>query len=310
MQTGQFPKSLKPIVKRTFADAYKDYKPLYDVIFKADPTNDAYEEYTAHAGMTMMQQKSEGGVGVYDRMHELYTVRLRTIEYALGFKVTRIMMEDGHGFKAAAKGAAELKHAYLRTMEQIAANILNRAFNSSYTQGDGSTGGGGDGKELCATDHPTLGADVRNELTVAADASEASFEQAIRDIQAMTDNRGNKMMTAADQLIIHPEQEQDIRRILRSDLRSGTADNDINVLRTSSIAQKELIINRYLTDADAWFILTDINNTGDGLIHLPRRALEVTSDNEFDTQNAAFLATARDGFGWLDFRAIFGSPGA
>jgi hypothetical protein len=187
-----------------------------------------------------------------------------------------------------------------QTKETVAANVYNRAFNSSYT--------GGDGKELCATDHPNVaGGTWSNELTTAADLSEAALEQAIIDMMAWTDDRGLLIAAMPEKLIIPPELVFEAERILETPLRVGTADNDVNALKNLGKFRGGVTVNHYLTDADAWFIRTNVAN---GMKHFERKADSFAEDNDFDTDNAKFKASARYSFGWSDPRGIFGSPGA
>jgi hypothetical protein len=186
-----------------------------------------------------------------------------------------------------------------RTKEIVGANVINRAFNSSYTGGDGST--------LISTSHANItGGTWSNQLATAADLSEAALEQAAIDIWAFTDDRGLLIAAKPKALLIAPSNQFEAKRILGSDGRVQSADNDLNALKTLGIVPK-IITNHYLTDADAWFILTDVN---DGLKHFERRGDQFEMDNDFDTENAKFKATGRYSFGWTDPRCIYGSAGA
>lgn len=247
----------------------------------------------------MAQLKDEGGAIAYDDGQQLYHHRLTPLVYGLGFKITRELIEDGKVLKFASRKAVELKKACLENKEVRAANILNRAFNSSYT--------GADGVELCSSAHPTLAADVANELAVPADFSEAALEDMVIALRKSKNNRGLRMMIRPTQLIVPPDLEFEANRVLKSKERPGTADRDINALSQLGYLQNAPIVNPYLTDADAWFCKTDVP---DGLIYINRRSMAIDEDNDFDTENMLVKATFRDVFGWNDYRGIFGSEGA
>jgi hypothetical protein len=213
------------------------------------------------------------------------------------------MYEDGIAVTVALRRASALAFSIRQTKEMVGANVLNRAFNSSYTMGANS-----DGKELCAADHPNKsGGTWRNELGTAADLSEAALEQACIDIGAFKTDRGLTIAIMPQKLIIPPALEFEAFRILESIGQSGTANNDINALRASKKFPQGVKVNHYLTDTDAWFIGT---NCPDGLKYMERRADAFGTENDFDTENAKFKATFRGSFGWSDARGIFGSPGA
>ena len=187
------------------------------------------------------------------------------------------------------------------TKQVKAANVLNNGFSSSYT--------GGDAKALMTTDHPTLEAgDLANEPSTAADFSESSLESAIISIGGFVDDRNVPVAVNARKLIIPKDTAFTAQRILKSDLRVGTADNDINAARSMNILPQGYAVNHYLTDTDAWFILTDLINSG--LKMFQRRSLKTSMEPDFETGNMRFKASERYSFGWSDWRAIFGSPGA
>ena len=208
-------------------------------------------------------------------------------------------MEDDQYDVVGQRKAQGLAYSMRQTKEVIAANVYNRAFNSAFV--------GGDGKELLATDHPNFaGGTWSNELAVAADLSEAALEQAHIDIGGFTNDRGLLIAAKAKTLIIPRQLAFEAKRILGSDLRVGTANNDTNAMKDMGLVP-EVIVNHYLTDTDAWFIRTDVPH---GMKHFERRADAFEMDNDFDTENAKFKATARYSFGWTDPRGLFGSPGA
>lgn len=302
INTGLFAKDLKPIVKRWIGQGYEMFDPQYKQVFVTDPSNDAYEEYESFAGLGMAQVKEQGASIAYDTMQQLFNTRITSVTMGLGFQITREMIEDGKVLRIAERRAKELGKAHIVAKETIAANILNRAFNSSYAIGDA--------KALCATDHPTLGADLANKIAVDADISEVSLEQAVIDIRNYTDNRGLKMMVTPERLIIPVALQFDVVRILKGTERPGTADRDVNALNRMNLLQQDPVVWNYLTDSDAWFIKTSENVTGNGLIYVERRAFEMDDDNDFDTHNAKFQASERYQFGAGDPRCIYGSAGA
>ncbi len=297
--TGSHPKTLWPGVKKFFGKTY-DEKPLVcSMVFDEVSSEKAYEEYVEETGFGLAPQKTEGASISYDTDAQGYTYRLTNTTYGLGAKITQEAIEDNQYESVAQKKAAKLARSMRHTKENVGANILNRAFNSSYT--------GGDGKELIATDHPGLSGDQSNELAVAADLSEASLEDLLTLIRGLTDSRGLKIGAAGVKLIVPPALEFTATRILSSTNQSGTANNDINAMKTLGMLPGGVVIWDYLTDTDAFFIKTDV---GDGLMHQSRRALSLQQDNDFDTSNACMKATERYAFGWADWRGIVGTPGS
>jgi len=180
-----------------------------------------------------------------------------------------------------------------------AANVLNRAFNSSYT--------GGDGLELCSTAHTIVAGTFKNELSTAADLNETSLEQALVDIGVMKDERGLKIAAKGTKMIVPNDLQFVAERLLKSPGRVGTADNDINAAKSMGMIPQGYVINHYLTDSDAWFIKTDVPN---GLKHFVRAPIKTAMEGDFETGNVRYKARERYSFGWSDPRGIFGSPGA
>jgi hypothetical protein len=301
--TSNFAKDLVPGVKTWFGTKYKEYPIEYMDVFEKTGSTRAYEEEVGVTGFGLAAAKTEGTGIAYDEAEQGFVNRYTHVTYGLGFIITREMYEDGIAVTVALRRASALAFSIRQTKEIVAANVLNRAFNSSYTMGTAS-----DGKELCATDHPNKsGGTWRNELSTAADLSEAALEQACIDIADFTTDRGLKIAIMPRKLVIPSELEFDAFRILESIGQSGTANNDINALRASKKFPEGVKVNHYLTDADAWFICT---NCPDGLKYMNRRSDAFGTENDFDTENAKFKATFRCSFGWSDARGIFGSPGA
>lgn len=301
INTGSFPQDLRPGIKMVFGDAYKDWDSKYDKIFETRSSDRNYEEDMLVPGFGLVPEMSEGSAVSYDSSQQGITPRYRHLQYGLGFIITQNMVDDGIALGNAAKWTKRLKFSALRTKEIVAANILNRAFNSSYVMN------GGDGKELCATDHPTLNGSQRNELSVAADLSEAALEQAIIDIMDTVDHRGVRIMLQPKKLIIPTALVMEAERIVKSNLRVGTADNDLNAIKSLNFLPEGVLVNPYLTDSDAWFITTD---APEGLVYYNRKDMTLSVDNDFETDNLKTKVVFRCSFGWSDFKGIFGSPGA
>jgi len=301
--TGNFAKDLVPGVKTWFQTKYKEYPIEYLDIFEKNTSIRAFEEEAGITGFGLAAIKAEGDGIRYDDTEQGYLSRYTHITYGLGFIITREMYEDGIAVTKALRKAGALAFSIRQTKETIGGNVLNRAFTAAYTMGANS-----DGKELCADDHPNkTGGTWRNELSTAADLSEAALEQACIDIAALTTDRGLKIAIRPMKLIIPTALEFDAYRILKSIGRVDSANNDINALRASGKIPQGVAVNRYLTDVDAWFLKTDCP---DGVKYMERRADAFGSENDWDTENAKFKATFRGSFGWSDPRGMFGSPGA
>ncbi len=297
--TSSFAKALWPGVNAWYGKAYNDYATEWDKLFEKNTSKKAYEEDVGLSGFGLAKVKAEGAPIEYDSERQGWTTRYNHVVYALGFIITREMFEDDQYDVVGQRKAKGLARSMRQTKEIVGANIFNRAFNSSYK--------GGDAKEMCATDHPLVaGGTFANELTTAADLSEAALEQAAIDIYAFTDDRGLLIAAKPKKLVIASANQFEATRILEADGRVGTDLNDPNVIKTKGVIP-EVIVNHYFTDADAWFLLTDVN---DGLKYFERRGDAFEMDNDFDTENAKFKATARYSFGWSDPRGVFGSPGA
>jgi len=303
ISTSNFAKDLVPGVRTWFGTKYKEYPIEYKEIFEVAKSSRAYEEEAGVTGFGLAAIKTEGRGIAYDSQEQGFVNRYVNITYGLGFIITREMYEDGIAVTVSLRRANALAFSIRQTKEIVGANILNRAFNSSYTMGANS-----DGKELCATDHPNKsGGTWRNELETAADLSEEALEQACVDIAGLKTDRGLTIAIMPQKLIIPPTLEFEAMRILESLGQSGTANNDINALKASKKFPKGIAVNHYLTDSNNWFIQT---NCPDGMKYMERRADAFGTENDFDTENAKFKATFRGSFGWTDPRGIFGSEPA
>lgn len=299
INTGSFAKALWPGINAWYGKEYSEYPVEYKDLFETHSSKRAYEEDVGISSFGLAIEKTEGASIAYDSERQAFTTRYTPVVYALGFIITREIMEDDQYDVVGQRKAQGLAFSMRQTKEVVAANVYNRAFNSTYT--------GGDGKELLATDHPNLaGGTWSNELTTAADLSEAALEQACIDIAGFTNDRGLLIAVRPETLVIPRQLMFEAKRILATDGRVATADNDLNALKTLGVIPK-VVTNHFLTDTDAWFIRTNVKN---GMKYFERRADEFGMDNDFDTENAKYKATGRYAFGWTDPRALFGSPGA
>lgn len=300
MNTGSIAKALWPGVRAFFGAQYKEHKPEYPEIFKKQTSDKNYEEVVAIAGFGLAAIKPEGGSISYDSMNQFYVTRMTNVTYGLGFQITREAIEDNQYTELARTRSRALAFSMRQTKETVAANVLNRAFTGTYA--------GGDGLELLSTAHPTMSSTFANELSTAADLSGAALEQACIDIAGFVDNRDNKINVMPRKLIVHRNDMFEAQRILKSALEYDTPNNAINALKSMGMFPDGIAVNHYLTDGDAWFIITDCP---DGLMYFQRRALELApAENDYDTENARFKSTERYVFKWGDPRGCFGSPGA
>lgn len=283
-----------------YGKAYDEHPEEWSKIFPTYGSRKRFEEDVGISSFGLARQMPEGTPTQYDDEQQGFVTRYTHVTYGLGFIITKEMYEDDLYDVVGERRARGLAFSMRQTKETVAANVLNRAFNASYT--------GGDGVEMCATNHPLVsGGTFANELAVAADLSEASLEQASIDIMKFENDRGLKISVMPEKLIVPPDLAFEAERILSSPYRVGTANNDINALKLMGRFPGGIVVNHYLTDTNAWFCTT---NAPDGLKHFERRADSFDMDNDFDTDNAKFKATARYSFGWTDPRGIFGSPGA
>jgi len=297
--SSNFAKALYPGVNSWYGRAYDEYSVEWTGLFDEMNSSRAYEEDVGTSGFGLAAEKAEGAAISYDEETQAFQTRYNHTVYGLGFIITREMVEDDQYDLVGKRRAEALAMSMRQTKETNAANVYNRAFNSSYT--------GGDGVELCSAAHVNYaGGTWANEPATAADLSEASLEQACIDIAKWKNDRGLKIAVLPEKLIIPVDLQFEAERILQSPYRVASADNDVNALYKMG-KFKSVEINHYFTDTDAWFIRT---NSPDGMKAFNRRAMAFTIDNDFDTENAKFKATERYSFGWTDPRALYGSPGA
>ena len=295
----QLVKELEPGLNALFGLEYDRYENQHTEIFDTENSDRAFEEEVMLGGFANAAVKPEGQGIVYEDAQETFTARYTHETVALAFSLTEEAVEDNLYDKISTRYTKALARSMANTKQIKAANILNNAFNASFA--------GGDGKELCATDHPTLSGNQKNELSTAADLNETSLEQMLIDIADMKDERGLKIALQGMKMIIPVQLQFVAERLMKSDGRVGTADNDINALKNMGMVPQGYVVNNFLTDTDAFFIKTDSPN---GLKHFVRAPIRTAMEGDFDTGNVRYKARERYSFGFSDWRGIFASPGA
>lgn len=294
--TGNFAELLWPGIHDTWGEKYKDWPALYSKIFSMKRSDKSFEKEQGVTGLGLAAVKEQGAGISYDDPYQGFQKEYVNVTYSLGAVVTREMFEDDqYNYINGIPGM--LAKSLRQTEETIAFNHLNRAQNSNFTGADGTT--------LASASHPLVGGGTfRNQLATAADLTQTSLEQACQDIMDWVDDRSLKVRLMPKCLVVPTQSNFTSRRLLESDFVVGSADNDKNGL--IGLFQ-DLIVSPYLTDTDAWYIITDCD---DGLTWYTRRAAEINRDNEFDTQNLKFATTERFSSGWTNPRGVFMSPGA
>ena len=297
---AQLLKELLPGLNALFGLEYQKYGEQHKEIFEAETSERSFEEETKLSGFGTAPVKEEGSSISYDNAQEAWTSRYTHETIALGFSITEEAIEDNLYDSLSSRYTKALARAMAYTKQTKAAAVLNNGFNSSYT--------GGDGVELFSTAHPLVsGGTNSNEPAVAADLNETSLEAAVIQIAAWTDERGLLIAAKPRKLIIPPALQFVATRLLETEGRVGTADNDINAIMNNGVVPEGFTVNNFLTDDDAWFLTTDVPN---GLKHFTRAAMTTGMDGDFDTGNVRYKARERYSFGWSDPLGIFGSPGA
>ena len=300
INTSSFAKALWPGVNAWYGKAYSEYPVEWDKLFDKFSSRQNYEQDVGISSFGLAKVKNEGAPIEYDNENQTFTTTYRHVVYALGFVITREIMDDDLYDVVGQRKAQGLAFSMRQTKEVIGANVYNLAFSGGPT--------GGDGVSMINASHPNFaGGTWSNTLATAADLSEAALEQACIDISLFTNDRGLRIAVTPELLVIPPQLDFEAARILKSQGRVGTDNNDINAINNMNKFRKGYIVNHYLTDADAWFIRTNVPNS---LKHFERIGDEFNMDNDFDTDNAKFKAYSRYSFGWTDPRGIYGSPGA
>ena len=296
---AQLVKELEPGLNALFGLEYKNYENQHTQIYSVESSDRAFEEEVMESGFGEAPVKSEGSGVSYDQAQEVYTARYTHETIALAFSLTEEAVEDNLYDRLSARYTKALARSMAQTKQIKAAAVLNGAFTTSI---------GGDGIVLCSTNHPTLsGPNLSNTLATPADLSETSLEQSLIDIAAFTDERGLKIAVQGLKLIIPKELMFTADRIMKSTLRPGTADNDVNAIRNMGMVPQGYVVNNFLTDPDAFFLKTDAPN---GMKMFERVSMKTGFEGDFDTGNVRYKARERYSFGFSDPRGLFGSPGA
>ena len=294
---SQLVKELEPGLNALFGLEYKRYENQHAEIYTTETSDRAFEEEVMLAGFASAPTKQEGAGVVFDQANETFTARYNHETIALAFAITEEAIEDNLYDRLAARYTRALARSMANTKQVKAANVLNNAQNTAFT--------GGDGKTLINSAHPlATGGTFSNVLATAADLNETSLEQSLIDIQAFVDERGLKIASQGVKMIIPKELQFTAERLMKSPQRTATADNDINALASMGMIPQGYRVNNFLTDTDAFFLLTDVPN---GLKMFVRSPIKTAMEGDFDTGNVRFKARERYSFGFSDPRCIFGN---
>lgn len=297
---SQLLKELLPGLNALFGLEYKKYGEEHKEIYETENSERSFEEETKLSGFGSAPVKAEGASIAYDNAQEAWTARYTHETIAMGFAITEEAVEDNLYDSLSSRYTKALARAMAYTKQVKAASVLNNAFAAGTTYGDG--------KALCATDHPLVGGGTNsNRPTVGVDLNETSLENAVIQIAAWTDERGLLIAAKPKKLVIPPALQFVAERLMKTDLRVATADNDINALKSMGSIPGGYTVNHFLTDTNAWFMLTDVPN---GLKHFVRTAMSTGMDGDFDTGNVRYKARERYSFGVSDPLGIYGSPGS
>lgn len=298
---AQMMKELLPGLNALFGLEYQQYEDESSEVYETESSDRAFEEEVKLAGFGAAPVKSEGSSISYDTAQEHFTARYTHETVAMGFAITEEAVEDNLYDSVSARYTKALARAMAHTKQVKGAFPLNNAYTSANFSA-------GDGVQLCAaTGHKTIeGVDIANALATPSDLNETSLEQAVIDIAAFTDDRGLLIAARPRKLIVAPYNQFVATRILDTELRSGTADNDINALRTNGTIPEGYRVNHYMTTTNKkfWFVMTDVPN---GMKHFQRTPMQTGMDGDFDTGNVRYKARERYSFGVSDYLGIFGS---
>ena len=296
--TGAHPKALWPGIKAWWGRSYSEHQEEFPDLFDQETSDKAYEEDVEISGFGLAPVKQQGSGINYDTESQGSVSRYTHVAYALGYIVTWEELRDDLYEVVSKRRAKQLAFSMRQTKETIAANVYNNAFSSSYT--------GGDGVSLINTAHPTLTGNQSNQLTTAADLSEAAIEDLSIQVMQALNSRGLKISLMPQSLHVPTQTWYEANRILKSVLQNDTANNAINVLKATNVFPKGIKMNHYFTSATAWFIRT---NAPEGMKHYVRDPVSFDTDNDFDTKNAKAASYERYSFGWSDWRGAYGTPG-
>lgn len=298
MRSTQFRSIVEPILNQAFDGVYDQRTDEYKQVFTTENgTPRAYHEEVVLYGMGAAPVLPDGQPVTYDEGGQLYVKRYTYDVYGLAFALTKVLVEDGDHIRVGSTMSKHLAQAMDETLETVTANHLNRAFNASYA--------GGDGVALISASHPVIGGVQSNVLTSAA-LSQTSLEQALIQVRQAQDSRGKRIRLTPKKLVIHPSNMLTAEVLLKSVLRTGTNNNDINPVKTTTSLSDAVVISR-LTSPTAWFLQTDAR---DGLKVLWRRKLEKAMEGDFETDSVRYKSTMRFGSGWTDWRSMYGNAGA
>jgi hypothetical protein len=297
---NQLVKELEPGLNALFGLEYKSYEQQWSEVYTTESSDRAFEEEVMLSGFAQAKVKSEGSGVAFDNAQETFTARYTNETIALAFAITEEAIEDNLYDRLASRYTKALARSMASTKNVKGASPLNNGQpGGSFTSGDGVT--------LFNTQHPTIAGTFSNTLATASDLNETSLEQALIDINAFTDERGLKIAAKGVKMIIPSALQFVAERLMKSQGRTSTADNDINAVRSMGMIPQGYRVNNYLTDADAFFIVTDVPN---GMKHFNRAPLTTKMEGDFDTGNVRYKARERYVFGVSDPRGIFSSPGA
>ena len=295
---NQLVKELEPGLNALFGLEYKQYENQSAEIYTTESSDRAFEEEVMLSGFAQAQVKPEGSGVTYDNAQETFTARYTNETIALAFAITEEAIEDNLYDRLASRYTKALARSMAQTKQVKGASPLNNGFGT-FTSGDGAT--------LFNASHTTIAGSFSNTLSTAADLNETSLEQALIDIAAMTDERGLKIAAKGMKMIIPSALQFTAERLMASAGRVGTADNDINAIKSMGMIPQGYAVNNFLTDTDAWFVKTDVPN---GMKHFERTPLSTKMEGDFDTGNVRYKARERYVFGVSDPRGIFGTAGA
>jgi hypothetical protein len=297
---AQLLKELLPGLNALFGLEYARYGEEHKEIYETETSERSFEEETKLSGFSAAPVKNEGSAIAYDNAQEAWTARYNHETIALGFSLTEEAIEDNLYDSLSARYTKGLARAMSYTKQVKAAAVINNGFSAAYP--------GGDGVALFSTSHPLInGSTNGNTPTVAADLNETSLENAVIQIAAWTDERGLLIAAKPRKLVVPPALQFVATRLLETELRVGTTDNDINALKNNGSIPEGFTINHFLTDTNGWYLCTDVPN---GMKHFVRTPLSNSMDGDFDTGNVRYKSRERYSFGWSDPLGMYGSPGA
>ena len=296
---AQLLKELLPGLNALFGLEYKTYGEEHKEIYETETSERSFEEETKLSGFSAAPVKAEGSAIAYDNAQEAWTARYNHETIALGFSITEEAVEDNLYDSLSKRYTKALARAMAYTKQVKAASVLNNGFSSSYV--------GGDGQALFSANHPLVSGGTNSNRLTASDLNETSLEAAVIQIAGWTDERGLLIAAKPGKLIVPPALMFTAKRLLDTELRVATADNDINALKAMGSIPGGYTVNHFLTDTNAWFLTTDVPN---GMKHFVRTPLQNSMDGDFDTGNVRYKSRERYSFGWSDPLGMFGSPGA